>query len=92
MTLRNQDEIESLSTGISDCAKQNRAYNSLIELDSISKYNNEEILEERIRKNLQAFVWINLNLLSTAGRLSKERENGLDDKQILDYKFIKNSA
>ena len=56
LKLRYQDEIGNLPKGISYCAKQNVAYRSLIEVVSISKYSNEEIFKEWIRKGLQALV------------------------------------
>ena len=88
LKFRNQDETDNLPVGISDCAKQNSAYRNLIELANISKYSNEEILEEWMRKDLKILTWRNSSLLLTADRPSSEQEYSPTDRQILNYKFI----
>ena len=84
----NQDETDNLPVGISDFAKQNSAYRNLIELANISKYSNEEILEEWMRKDLKILTWRNSSLLLTADRPSSEQEYSPTDRQILNYNFI----
>ena len=88
LKFRNQDETDNLPVGISDCTKQNSAYRNLIELANISKYSNEEILEEWMRKDLKILTWRNSSLLLTADRPSSEQEYSPTDRQILNYKFI----